>query len=105
MRGRIFRYDHASGEVIESQAPARVAGAPGGGWPLISESGGVPRPQAKEFAEGLRRANGGRDIPGVTVLPTGQIEFGSPGARANYLRATHRVDNDGGYRETYNSER
>ena len=76
MRGRIFRYDHASGEVIESQAPARVAGAPGGGWPLISESGGVPRPQAKEFAEGLRRANGGRDIPGFIEKAVGVLQQG-----------------------------
>ncbi len=105
MRGRIFRYDATTDQVVEQKAPAKKGSYCHGGWPLISESGGVPRHQAKEYADGLRQANGGRDIPGVTVLPTGQVEFGSPGARANFLRVTRKVDEDGGYRETYNSER
>lgn len=101
MRGRIFRYDAAADEVVEQKEPAKTSGYSGGGWPMTSQGGGVPRHQAGELAAFVAE----KRLAGTTVLPNGAVQHDSRGARAEFLKARGIIDNDGGYRETRNSER
>lgn len=61
--------------------------------PLLSDGMGVLKAQVPEMREAIRR----RNIKGVTVRDSGQLEITSRQGRREVLRMRGFVDNDGGY--------
>lgn len=61
--------------------------------PLLSDGMGVMKSQVKEMREAIRR----RNIKGVTVRDSGQLEITSRQGRKEVLRMRGFVDNEAGY--------
>jgi hypothetical protein len=93
MKGRRFRYDPETDQVVEvaEDIPRGTMGV--AQWPLESRSAGCMRAQVEEFNRDLEAAG----ITGARHKENGDLVIESRQARNQVLKHRGIIDQDGGY--------